>query len=140
MAKFCSHCGNELGDNETFCSRCGTNYQASEAAFVAPQQPTYQQAQYQQPVQQQEMSTGQWVGTIILTTWFGLISLILCIVWGFSDSNVPTAKKNFCRGMLIIQIIGIALAILFSIIFFAVIMANIDNIEDWVRGLQNSIY
>lgn len=51
-----------------------------------------------QPVNDTPMTLGQWVGTIILTTWFGIISLILCIVWGVS-SDTPINKKRYCQAM-----------------------------------------
>lgn len=80
-----------------------------------------------------EMSLGSWVGTIIVTTWFGLISLIFCIVWGVSDST-PIAKKRYCQAMLIIQGISLAVSIIVMIIMFtslsAVIPSIIEAIED----------
>lgn len=78
-----------------------------------------------QPVNDAPMSMGQWVGTIILTTWFGIISLILCIVWGVS-SDTPVTKKHYCQAMIVIQAIGFAVGIIFAIVF-AVSMVNIGS-------------
>ncbi len=55
---FCKNCGNQISDDATFCSKCGTpvdnaqqqNYQQ------APQQPNYQQQNYRQPVQPEVMN------------------------------------------------------------------------------------
>ncbi|HBH95102.1 MAG TPA: hypothetical protein DDX91_05070 [Ruminococcaceae bacterium] len=63
------------------------------------------------------MTVGNWLATIILTS-LGIIGIILLFVWGFSD-NVPTAKKNYCRAMLIMQAIALGLVILFVIILIA---------------------
>ncbi len=78
-----------------------------------------------QPVNDPPMTLGQWVGTIILTTWFGIISLILCIVWGVS-SDTPINKKRYCQAMIIIQAISLAVGIIFAIVF-AVSMVGIGN-------------
>lgn len=78
-----------------------------------------------QPVNDTPMTLGQWVGTIILCTWFGIISLILCIVWGVS-SDTPINKKRYCQAMIIIQAIGLAVGIIFAIVF-AVSMVNLGH-------------
>lgn len=84
-----------------------------------------------------EMTLGQWVGTIILTTWFGLISLILCIVWGVSDST-PIAKKRYCQAMIIIQGIGIVLSIIYMIIMFSVFASVIPQIAEAIEDSVGS--
>lgn len=128
MSKQCPNCGNFLLDNERFCTRCGANLNGDDPnAGAANPQPTQQntantyvppqpQYTYQQPVQQPAMTTGQWVGTIIVTTWFGIISLILTLVWAF-DSTTNPSKKNYCRAVLIIDLIGIGICVLLCIIF-----------------------
>lgn len=135
MSKTCKNCGNVFDDNMNICPRCGVQYieqpqynqqapnnyqQAPMQQYGQPQyQQNYAQPMYQQyPVNNQEMSVGQWVGTIILTTCFNLISLILLFVWAFSDGT-PTAKKNYCRTMLIVEAIGIGLVILLIILLAA---------------------
>lgn len=148
MSRFCQHCGNELAEKDTFCQRCGTNCNSNTgteatAAPVAPvAQTAYDQNSYQQPYQQPqqamvpEMTTGQWVGTYLLCTLFGIISIILCIVWGFTDNNTKSAKKNFCRAMLIINIIGFVLGIIVVCIVFAAIAASGNDFEYFIRELM----
>ncbi len=91
------------------------------------QQPYGQQSYGQQPYGQQyaapvqsndSMTLGSWVGTILLTNLFGIISLILLFVWGFSDST-PIAKKNYCRAMLIYRAIMVGLVIILMIVIFS---------------------
>lgn len=65
-------------------------------------------------VNERELTLGQWVGTIILTTWFSIISLILCIVWAAS-SDTPTSKKRYCQAVLIVHCILIGVAIVSSL-------------------------
>lgn len=92
-----------------------------------------------QPVNDTPMTLGQWVGTIILTTWFGIISLILCIVWGVS-SDTPINKKRYCQAMIIIQAIGLAVGIIFAIVF-AVSMVNIGSrLADSLGGYSGYYY
>lgn len=134
-----------MEDDANICSRCGTQYVALQS--VQPEQAVnnagvYQQPQYQ-PYQQPygqgyqqpyaapaeaPMSVGSWVGTILLTTCLGIISIILLLVWAFSN-DVNIAKKNYCRAMLIVYLIGIGLAIIFSIVFAAVIASAWDEIS-----------
>lgn len=143
-----------MDDDANICPRCGTQYialqganpeQAADYQQAQYQQQTYQQYQpfqqpygqgYQQPYQQyvspaeKPMGVGSWVGTILLTTCLGVISLILLLVWAFSN-DVPIAKKNYCRAMLIVELIGVGLCILLVIVF-TIIFAN-SNIWDAFR-------
>lgn len=141
MSKTCKNCGNTFEDHMNICPRCGMQYVedmgAPQQNFGQPQQQyqqNYQQQyqqpyqnppmqpqynQYGQPVQEQPMTLGQWVGTILLTTMLGTVSLILLFVWGFG-SNTPTTKKNYCRAMLIIQGISMVLAIILIIVLVSI--------------------
>lgn len=74
-----------------------------------------------------ELTLGQWVGTILLCTMLGLISIILCIVWAVGN-DVPIAKKRYCQAMLIVYAISFAIGILFSIIFGAIIGSILPEI------------
>lgn len=61
----------------------------------------------------QEMTVGQWVGTILLGNCLGIISLILLFVWAFGDT--PQPKKNYARANLIIQAVALGLYIILMI-------------------------
>ena len=71
------------------------------------------------------MTLGSWVGTVLLTNLFGIISIILLFVWGFSDST-PIAKKNYCRAMLIFKAIMVGLVIIMMIVVFSLGFAFSD--------------
>ena len=132
----CSQCGNIVGDNEKFCSRCGAT--VNTTIPVAPVQPQYNP--YSAPVndgREVPMTTGQYIGLFILTSWFGLISLILCIVWAFSADS-SQSKKNFCKAMLIIQLIAVGASLIFMIIFFAAIANSAGSINEWLDSLKSS--
>lgn len=67
----------------------------------------------------EQMTTGEWVLTIIVGSFFGIVSLILNIVWGFSEST-PEPKRSFCKGMFIVNIVQTALGLILGFIFFAI--------------------
>ena len=149
---FCPSCGEPLpaavqldktpqttpmGDaSQAYSQNAGYSQQStgygSQSGYTAPQPsviPDYSRSNAQQfsniqPVNDTDMTLGQWVGTIILTTWFGIVSLILCIVWGVSN-DTPITKKRYCQAMIIINCIGIAASIIFTIVF-ASIMAGVS--------------
>ncbi len=72
---------------------------------------------YNRPVQQaDEMSVGSWIGTILVTTLFGIISIILLFVWGFGSSG-PESRRRYCKAMLVVDLIGLIIGIIVTIIF-----------------------
>lgn len=162
MAKRCTRCGNFLMDDERFCTRCGENvsnippegsaYVNAQSAednsfgrndgYVSPGAPAANQAsnQYRQPYTyappvyrpaEDEMTLGKWVLTIIVTTFFGLISLIFLFIWGFGDG--PTSRKNYCKAMLIVELISIALGIVLGILFMTVIAGGMSQFANELR-------
>lgn len=147
MSKTCQNCGNSFDDNVSICPRCGMQYVDVQYSNQQYQQAPYQQPQYQQPYPQQNygvqpnapeppMSVGQWVGTILLTTCLGTISLILLFIWAFSNST-PASKKNYCRAMLIVEAIGLGLLIVFMIIIFSVLAANGEGIAEFFKEIEH---
>lgn len=97
-------------------------------------QQTYQPPGYQAypapaPVSEQ-MTVGNWIATILLTQCLGIVSLILLFVWGFSD-NVPMAKKNYCRAMLIFEAIAVGLVILLLILMAAAGASLFDGLGSY---------
>lgn len=143
-------------DDERFCTRCGENVSnippegmpASPAVPAVPvqnndpyganagynnQNPQYgtpynQPYTYAQPAPVQnkdEMTLGKWVLTIIVTTFFGLISLIFLFVWGFGDG--PESRKNYCKAMLIVELISIGVGIVCMILFFGVLAGSMSE-------------
>ena len=109
----------------------------------------YPNAQYQQnfnnapaPEAVERMGVGSWIGTIILTTWFGLISFIITAVWAFG-SNTPQPKKNYCKAVFIFDIIGFVLSIIAMIVFFCVIGWNfegfINSMNDFGDNMEKFI-
>lgn len=59
--------------------------------------------------QQRDLSVGQWFLTIFLLA-IPLVNFILLLVWGFGS---PNPRKNFALALLLYQLIGIGLAVLF---------------------------
>ncbi len=153
MSKTCQNCGNIFEDDTNICPRCGMQYIEVQPANNGYQQnsndqsyynnQTYNQAynqpygqqpygqQYAAPVQSSDsMTLGSWVGTVLLTNFFGIISIILLFVWGFSDTT-PIAKKNYCRAMLIYRAIMFGLVIILMIVLFSIGFAFSDLFTDY---------
>lgn len=154
MAKRCTRCGNFLMDDERFCTRCGENVSSippeggSQYVSGNSQQPspqyvnttgqTTQQTTYNyapQPIHQDEMTLGKWVLTIIVTTFFSIISLVFLFVWGFGDG--PESRRNYCKAMLIVKAISIALAIVFSFVWLGIFGAFIGSLADYLERAEN---
>ncbi len=58
--------------------------------------------------QEEEMSVGAWIGTLILTC-IPIVNLICLIVWAVGGSGSKKARKNWAIAQLVIMIIGIVL-------------------------------
>lgn len=162
MERICESCGSLVSGEGKFCPTCGaplgSAVNLSKGANTMPSQPQPQQQmnytanpnmnmgygapQYGQPINPnivptQQMTTGQWIGTILLCSCFGLISIILTAVWAFGSST-PEPKRGFCKGFFFAQLILLGVAIILVVIFGAIIAANIDVLEDFFDGFERS--
>lgn len=111
-------------------------YPYQQQAYQQPayQQPVYQQPdagyQYQQPMYQQptppvnneHMTTGEWVVTYLLLL-IPLANIILPFIWAFS-ANTKQSKKTWARATLIFMAVGIVI----SIILIAVLVSVAGNV------------
>lgn len=150
MERFCEKCGSLVNGDVKFCPVCGAPMKSAVDLGKADQQPVqpnygygnqpnygnqpvygsqqnygYGAPQYGQNftpgnVPSQTMTTGQWLGTILLCTCLGIISFILNIVWGFGSAT-PEPKRSFCRAMFIVNIISYVLAFITIAIVFSVL-------------------
>lgn len=93
----------------TMTTGVGSN-QGQMPNYGAPVYPTT-------PVNQTEMTTGQWVLTIFLSG-LGIIGLILLFVWAFG-SDTPESKRNWSKAMLIWYAISLGLVIIMYVLMFA---------------------
>lgn len=160
MAKRCTKCGNFMMEDERFCPNCGENSQLPPDAVMPAVNPSeqpqqnygyaqqqyngYNQQQYNaapqyaapQPAPQEEMSVKQWVGTIVVTTFFGLISLIFLFIWGFGEG--PESRKRYCKAMLITMLIAMGVGMILSMLFFTVFAAAFgDKIPEIIKEFEN---
>ncbi len=152
MAKRCTKCGNFMMEDERFCPNCGENAQLPPDAAVPaapvemPQQNYNSTPQYNNtpqyngtpqynvppqytapyPIPQEEMSLKKWVGTIVVTTFFGIISLVFLFIWGFGEG--PESRKNYCKAMLITMLISLGVGIVLWIIFSAIIFGSMSAV------------
>lgn len=150
---FCPSCGEKLGGavdlnkpgasdpdimpastNGSFNNNFGT----SNTTNTAGSSNTYQgqMPNYVQPITpvnnaaQPEMTVGQWVLTLFLSS-LGIIGVILLFVWAFG-ADTPPNKRNFARGMLIWYAIAVVLVIVLYGSLFCIGFAGgmMDDIFD----------
>lgn len=141
-------------DDERFCTRCGENVGDIPPvgdAGAAPAAPVYNNNGYTQnhaqsgvpgnapytyaqpAAMQEEMTVGKWLLTIIITTFFNLISIIALFIWAFGDG--PESRKNYCKAMLIIKLITVILSIILMVIWIGIVAAYSDDI---IRFLEDN--
>lgn len=164
MQRICSKCNTLVTGEGSFCPNCGATLPAAvdldkqpasqSVQFTSPAQDPHQASMPDYgtqttttyannqtynaapaPAANQEMTLGQWVGTVICCTWFGIISLILSIVWAVG-ADTPIAKKRYCQAMIILQCIGIALTIIFYIVFFAILASAGSSFADFIEAMS----
>ena len=73
------------------------------------------------------MSLKDWVISLIISV-IPVVGFVMLLVWAFSDSVNPN-KKNWSRAMLIMYIIGIALYVLFVVLFMGAIISGANGFE-----------
>ena len=149
----CSNCGTKVSGDTKFCGVCGAKIvqpePAAAAAASAPQQPVYQappvQPVYQAPPPAYQaaapqspaltapMSTGAYIGTMLLFC-LPVIGLILMLVWAFgSGANIN--RKNFSRAYLIFMLVALVLSIIFGIVIWSTASALMGSMGEFAGSL-----
>ena len=131
MSKTCNNCRYVMDDDANICPRCGTQYIAQSQPQQSYKMP--EQRQYSAPIEA-PMTVGSWAVTILLTNMLGIISIVLLFVWAFG-SDVPITKKNYCRAMLIIDLVLAVLAIIFTVVFIAIFVSS-GALEELIEALE----
>lgn len=134
MERLCGRCGALISGDVKFCPNCGApmksavdlgKHDASNApgapnfssgniptsGYGAPQYGQSYNPYSPQNVPLETLTASQWIGTFIVCTCLGVISLILNIIWGFC-SDMPEPRRSFSRGMILINIVGIVFGII----------------------------
>lgn len=137
-SSFCTHCGASVPVQEASGEGSGTmegeTYQA-DSAYSQPQSspPVYAQAapgyaysQTPAPVTDDSapLSTGQFILMMLISA-IPMVGFIMQLVWAFGGTaNIN--RRNYARAVLILSLVGIVLAILFSgmLIAFVSIVSN----------------
>jgi hypothetical protein len=74
-----------------------------------------QQVQHPSQPAAESMSVKDWFLTLLIT-YIPLVGLVMLLVWAF-DSNTNLNKKNWAKASLLWMVVGIALAIIFFVLF-----------------------
>ena len=123
--KFCRNCGTSLEDDAKFCTSCGfpievnTNAQSQQATTQAQpqilsqsyqsQHPQYQSTYVSSDIQNDPLSVGEWMLTILVLA-IPIVNLVMLFVWAFGSGNI--SRKNYCKASLIFAAIFIVIYIL----------------------------
>ena len=110
---------------------------AAPPPYAVPQPPVYAavpQAQYVHPATAmaddltKPVGIGGFIGMIILLM-LPLVNFIMLLVWAFS-SSVNVNKKNLARAILLLYIIFYVAMIVLMIVFWGVMLENMESIRD----------
>ncbi|MDE6435693.1 MAG: hypothetical protein K2L07_15875 [Lachnospiraceae bacterium] len=74
-----------------------------------------------------EMTLGQWIGTIVLTC-IPCVNIIMLIIWAASAENVN--KKRWAQAQLIVAAVLVVLSIILNVIFgaaFATVLSGMSG-------------
>lgn len=135
MSLRCPKCGNFVEHDERFCTKCGENLQNvvwdQFSGNVDPNMNQYH-TQYnsydnRMPVDNSDMSFKQWVATVLVTTLFGIVSLVFLFIWGFGSG--PEARKKYCKAMLIVKAISVGISIVLMIVYMGIINSLIVDLS-----------
>lgn len=143
-AKFCRECGSSLSQDKTVkapsAEPADDEQQSTQYAEVqadnrvqstqpVEQKVQYTQTSYEQPLSKaaaldKPLSVWQYLG-IFLVSIIPIVGIVFTFIWAFG-SSVNTNKKNYCRAVLIMALIGIVLSIVLSMVFGALIRTLFD--------------
>ncbi len=121
---FCPFCGATNNENTAFCVNCGADLSENQNSQQPVQQTVQQPAQYQAPqvdqppVTNETVTVGQWMLTLFLLI-IPVANIILTFVWAFSKGVKPS-KRNFCKAMLVFELIGIIVGVVAVLSIIAV--------------------
>lgn len=63
-----------------------------------------------------EVSIGDWILTMILTS-IPVVNIIMLCIWAFGGENTPASKRNWAKATLIVAAIAIVLSLI--LVFFS---------------------
>lgn len=130
MPRYCPSCGAFVTGNTSNCPNCGA-VMSGVVNLDKPQQfQSNSNANYQPNVNTdyQPMTVGQWIGTIIFTSCFSFVSLIVTIIWAFAPTT-PEPKRSFCKAWLVVMVIFSVLGIVFIVVLASVIGPELEKYD-----------
>jgi hypothetical protein len=84
-----------------------------------------QQLQHPSQPPAEMMSVKDWFLTLLIT-YIPLVGLVMLLVWAF-DSNTNLNKKNWAKASLLWMVVGIALAIIFFVLFMGAFLSLVGT-------------
>lgn len=146
--RFCPNCGENISQpaqpqTGTMPTQSGT---VPTQSGTVPTQPLYQTQSVPQsgmgmppppvypvppvrPQYEEEMTLGKWVLTLFVTNFLGIISWVFLFVWGFGSG--PVSRSSYCKAMLIVKAVGVAVAIVFIALYASVLIPLIAEYAEY---------
>jgi hypothetical protein len=84
-----------------------------------------QQLQHPSQPSAEPLSVKDWFLTLLIT-YIPLVGLVMLLVWAF-DSNTNLNKKNWAKASLLWMVVGIALAIIFFVVFMGAFLSMVGT-------------
>ncbi len=84
-----------------------------------------QQLQHPSQPPVEPLSVKDWFLTLLIT-YIPLVGLVMLLVWAF-DSNTNLNKKNWAKASLLWMVVGIALAIIFFVLFMGAFLSLVGT-------------
>lgn len=102
---FCKFCGKEISDNATLCMNCGceTDSQGNERVC---------RVKVEKVPQKKERQDGTHAGYALLSLFFPIIGLLLCLLW---RPGYPLLSKSCLKGTVIggiLQILSVVIVVI----------------------------
>ncbi len=104
-----------------------TQYQYQQGAYQ-PVGQYYPGPGTPQPQLEEPVSTGDWVGSMLLIGYVPIVGLVFCIIWAFSK-KIKKSKSNFCKAYLIVTLIGLGISLVISLIFIGIMLSLVPAME-----------
>lgn len=115
----CTHCGNEIENDNTVCQNCGAGIPANQTpVYTAPEAPQKQEITADQlPAKFKPMGAWSYFGHSLLFSipMVGFVFLIVFALGGTKNINKRNYARSYFCGLLLVAIIAIIAVVLFLI-------------------------
>lgn len=124
---YCEYCGSQIDDHSKFCIHCGTRIENNTTEVQGNDTATtnYNYAQTPQFFQNEHLTTGGWVGRLLLCN-IPIVGFVLLLIWAFGE--IPQKSlKTWARAQLIFELIAVGIIVITVVIIVSVVASNVST-------------